>query len=204
LALSGNLELAILDLGLDLPGVLTIDGATDGEGSAENGENSSLGGSGHRLEVDVLGDLQDLSEVNVAVVLHVLDFLAVTRGLLQGADQIGSSAGGDIDLSNTVLDGELAGDLETLPLLGGLLDILTDLLGIETKGTDLWGKGSGGRYFSSDGADDDDLLLIGVEFRGHIGFSIRTKFHQNKMYSLHKPRGGKLKERKTLQITLTR
>ena len=39
--------------------------------------------------------------------------------------------------SLSVLDLELTGDLEALPVLGGLGDVVTDLLGRQTKGTDL-------------------------------------------------------------------
>ena len=39
--------------------------------------------------------------------------------------------------SLSVLDLELTRDLEALPVLGGLGDVVTDLLGRQTKGTDL-------------------------------------------------------------------
>eukprot|EP01084_Bolivina_argentea_P223336 377898_1 len=168
--LVGDLELALVDLVLDGHGVLAVDGAADGDGSSEDGQNGSLHALGHGLVGDVLGDLEDLLEANVATVLDVLDLLAVTRGLLEGADQHGGGTGGDVNLGDAVLDGQAAGDLETLPLLGGLHDVLTNLLGVETEGTDLGGQGGGGGDLTSDGADDDDLLLIGVELRGHSCF----------------------------------
>ena len=40
----------------------------------------------------------------------------------------------------SVLYGELDSDLEALPVSGGLGDVLTDLLGGETEGTDLAGR----------------------------------------------------------------
>ena len=40
----------------------------------------------------------------------------------------------------SVLNGELYSDLEALPVSGGLCNVLTNLLGGETKGTDLAGK----------------------------------------------------------------
>ena len=58
--------------------------------------------------------------------LDVLLLLAVSRGLLEGLDNEGRSGGDDRDLSLTVLDGELDGDTETLPVAGGLGDIFTD------------------------------------------------------------------------------
>ena len=42
-----------------------------------------------------------------------------------------------------VLDLELDGDLEALPLLGGLGDVISDLLGGQAEGTDLGGQGAG-------------------------------------------------------------
>jgi hypothetical protein len=40
----------------------------------------------------------------------------------------------------TVLDGQLDGDTETLPVTSGLGDIFTDLLGRKTERTDLGGE----------------------------------------------------------------
>ena len=66
---------------------------------------------------------------NKLQVLTVLDLLAVTRGLLEGLDNEGGSAGNDGDGGVTVLDGQADSDPQTLHLLGGLGDIITDLLG---------------------------------------------------------------------------
>lgn len=71
----------------------------------------------------------DLVERNVSSVLDVLLLLSVSRRLLQGLDDQTRSAGDDRDLGLTVLDGQLDGDSETLPVTGGLGDIFTDLLG---------------------------------------------------------------------------
>ena len=71
----------------------------------------------------------DLVERNVTSVLDVLLLLSVPRRLLQGLDDQTRSAGDDADLGLTVLDGQLDGDSETLPVTGGLGDVLTDLLG---------------------------------------------------------------------------
>ena len=61
--------------------------------------------------------------------LTVLDLLAVTGGLLERLDDEGGSTGNDGDDGVTVLDGQADGDPEALHLLGGLGDIITDLLG---------------------------------------------------------------------------
>ena len=42
--------------------------------------------------------------------------------------------------SLSVLNSELYSDLEALPVSGGLSNVLTNLLGGETKGTDLAGR----------------------------------------------------------------
>ena len=62
----------------------------------------------------------------------------VTDGLLEGLDDQGSGRGDDGHLGHTVLDRELAGHAQTLPLLCRFLgNVLTNLLGRQTQGTDL-------------------------------------------------------------------
>ena len=75
-----------------------------------------------------------LSEMNTVLVL-----LSISGGLVELADDEGRSARNDLHLfhyestltqysSLTVHDSELDRDLQTLPIHGGLLDIVTDLL----------------------------------------------------------------------------
>ena len=70
----------------------------------------------------------------------VLVLLSVSGGLVELADDEGRSAGNDFHLlhdgstlmhysSLTIHDSQLDRDLQTLPIHGGLLDIVTDLLG---------------------------------------------------------------------------
>ena len=80
---------------------------------------------------------------NIHHALTVLDLLPVPGGLLQGLDDQGGSGGHHRHLGLTVLDGQLDGDLQTLPVGGGLGDVVTDLLGGETQGTNLGGEGGG-------------------------------------------------------------
>jgi hypothetical protein len=54
-----------------------------------------------------------------------------------------------------VLDGELDSDLQALPLRSTLGDIITDLLGVKTEGTDLRGKRGGGTDLTTDSAEAD-------------------------------------------------
>jgi hypothetical protein len=60
------------------------------------------------------------------------------RIYLEGPDAERRSRGDNLDGGNPVLDGELDSDLQTLPVLGLLGDIITDLLGGQTEGTDLF------------------------------------------------------------------
>ena len=69
----------------------------------------------------------------------VLVLLSVSGGLVELADDEGRSAGNDFHLchdestlmhysSLTIHDSQLDRDLQTLPIHGGLLDVVTDLL----------------------------------------------------------------------------
>ena len=64
----------------------------------------------------------------VGAILTVLDLLAVTWRLLQGLDDQRGGGGHHGYLSLTVLDRQLNGDLQTLPVLRCLGDVITDFL----------------------------------------------------------------------------
>ncbi|KAI3477912.1 hypothetical protein L1887_60219 [Cichorium endivia] len=153
-----DLDLAGVDALDDGVGVLAIDGAADGLGGAEDLLDGAGERLGERLEAHLAGDLYDLLEGDVATVLDVLLLLAVARGLLERLDDERGGRGDDRDGSLTVLDGKLDGDAETLPVAGGLGDVLTDLLGRETKRTDLGGKRRRGTDLTTGGTEVDDLL----------------------------------------------
>ena len=127
----------------------------------------------------------DVLHGDVTVVLDVLHLLAVTVGLLQSLDNHSSGGGADSDLKIFELRGktknisapdlrlpvlhrELDGDLQTLPVSGGLHDVLTDLLRTETKGTDLGSQGRGGSHLATDHAELDHTDLIWIEFGRHV------------------------------------
>jgi hypothetical protein len=61
--------------------------------------------------------------------LTVLDLLSVAWGLLEGLDQKSRCGRNDCNISLSVLDSELDGDLEARPLLSGGSNIFTNLLG---------------------------------------------------------------------------
>ena len=75
------------------------------------------------------GSVKDVIHGDVTVVLDVLNLLPVTWGLFQGLDDQGCGGGHNIDSGLTILDGEPDCDLETFPVLCGLGNVVTDLLG---------------------------------------------------------------------------
>ena len=89
--------------------------------------------------------------------LDVLHFLAIAWGLLQGLDDESGRRGNNVDGGLTILDGQPDRDLQAFPVLSGLGDVVTDLLGGETEGTDLGSEGGSGGNFTSDGPQADDL-----------------------------------------------
>ena len=69
--------------------------------------------------------------------LDVLLLLSISWGFLKSSDNQRRSRGNNRDGSLTVLDGKLNSNTNTLIVLGGLGDIFTDLLGGQTKRTNL-------------------------------------------------------------------
>ena len=154
--LLGNLDRTIIDTLDNVVGVLPVNGASNGLGGSEDLLDGTGKVLGKGLVLHLSGDLNkvkndgsassffihhlssnqsptthrnDLVEGNVTSVLDVLLLLSVSRRLLQGLDDQTRCRGDDADLGLTVLDGQLDGDSETLPVTGGLGDIFTDLLG---------------------------------------------------------------------------
>ena len=103
-------------------------GCNTGGGRAGAAQRTSKS-LGHGAAAQLAGNGDDLTEGNRAAVLDVLHLLAVTGGLLQRAQHEGGGAGAHFDGGVAVLAGKLASDRQTLPVLGSLLDIITDLLG---------------------------------------------------------------------------
>lgn len=169
-----TLNLAVVD-GLDngLRG-LAVNLAADRVSSSQDLLDTILQVLGEGLVAHGAGNLDDLLNGDGLVVLDVLLLLAVTRGLLEGLDDERRSSGDNRDSSLTVLDGQLDGDTETFlsmvsvrkkilvflcysncthPVTGSLGDIFTDLLGRETKRTDLRGKGRRGTNLTTGGTE---------------------------------------------------
>lgn len=92
--------------------------------------------------------------------LNVLLLLAVTVGLVEGLDDQRGGSGDELDGSLTVLDDQLDGDADSLPFLSGLSDIISDLLGGKTEGTNLGGKSGSSSGLTSDDANSDYRLSL--------------------------------------------
>lgn len=155
-----DLDLTSVDTLNDGVRVLAVDGAADRLGSAEDLLDGTGKALGERLEAHLAGDLDNLVEGDVATVLDVLLLLAVTRGLLERLDDERRGRGDDRDGSLTVLNGKLDSDTETLPVTSGLGNVFTDLLGRETKRTNLGGKRRRGTDLTTGGTEVDDLQEV--------------------------------------------
>lgn len=158
-----TVNLASLDVVRDILGAAAIDLAADGESSTEDLENNTLESLGHGAVLHLAGDLNNVIEGDGLGVLDVLLLLAVTRRLLEGLDDQGRGGGNNRDRGLTVLDGELDSHTETLPVTSVLGNVFTDLLGRQTKGTDLGGERGLGADLTTSHTQVDDLHLIGIE-----------------------------------------
>ena len=100
--------------------------------------------AGHGAWAHDFGSLDDVLPGQVAVVLDVLDLLAVTGRLLQGADEQGGGRRNDGHGGLAVLDGELDSHLQTTPVRSALGNIITNLLG-GLHGKYSWARLASGR-----------------------------------------------------------
>jgi len=175
-----DLVSALVDLRLKSTRILTVTRASDRDASAEDllagaskcGSHGALTHGASNADEVVLGD--------VAVVEDVLLLLLVADGLLEGLDDEGSGRGDDDDLSLTVLDEELAGDTEALPVLGGLGNVVTDLLGVQTKRTDLGGKSRTRGGLSTDNLHNNFLDFV-VSTLGRHGYCLQIVQNKKKV-----------------------
>ena len=81
--------------------------------------------------------LDDVVHGDVAVVLDVLHLLPVPGRFLESLDDEGGSGGHHGAGGLSVLNLQLNSHLETLPVSGSLGDVISNLLGGETKRTNL-------------------------------------------------------------------
>lgn len=155
-------------------GGLAVDSSTNRLSSTENLLDGAGKLLGKGLVSHLTSNVDDLFQRNVAVVLDILLFLAVSWGLLEGSDDERGSSRDNRHGSLTVLNSKLDSDTNTLVLLGGLSNVLTDLLGGKTKRTDLGSKSGGSTDFTTGGSQVDDLNLIGVELDAKMVVLVNT------------------------------
>ena len=142
--------------------MLAIDGAANGDAGAENFLNGALEFGGVALGSHLLGNGDDLVQLEFAVVDDVLDLLAVTWGFLKGLDDEGSGSGQHSDVALAILDHDLNKDLDALPGGSGLLDIFTDLFGWHTDGGALGSESGSSSHLTTDNLHVDILLFVRI------------------------------------------
>ena len=145
-----DVDFAGVDLGGNLLGALAINSAAKRDASSEDLLDGSLELDGHALGAELLGDIDDVGELEVSVVLHVLLLLSIARTFLEGLDDQGRGGGEDGDEALSVLDHHFDLDLNSAPVSSSLLDVFTDLLGRHTEGTALGSEGSSTGDLTSD------------------------------------------------------
>merc|ERR1712039_129331 len=109
-----------------------------------------------------------MSSIVMLPLCLILNLLPVPGRLLQRLDDEGGGGGDHGAGGLSVLHLQLHGPLQTLPVTGGLGNVISDLLGGETKGTNLGGKGRGCDDLASDRSQVDVLDLIGIELGTHF------------------------------------
>lgn len=110
--------------------------------------------TGKGLAAHLAGNINNLIQGQVTVMLNVLFLLTITRGLLQGLDDHAGSAGLHLKGGNTVGNSELNTDTEALVVKSGLGNIILDLLSGDTEGTNLLGQ-SGTSTFTTNSTDEN-------------------------------------------------
>ena len=145
-----DVDFAGVNLGGNLLWALAINSAAKRDAGSEDLLDGSLELDGHALGAELLGDVDNIGELEVSVVLHVLLLLSIARTFLKSLDNKGSGGGEHGDEALSVLDHHFDLDLNSAPVSSGLLNIFTDFLGWHTKGTALGGKSGSTCYFTSD------------------------------------------------------
>lgn len=129
ISMYGNSEFSRLDLSANVAGRGSLDGAAHGGAGTEDLAHSPSQILGKRAVTNLTGNLNNLIESQVAVMLDVLLLLAITGGLLEGLDDVAGRAGLDLEGGHTVSDGQLDTDTEAFVVLGLLGNVFLDLLG---------------------------------------------------------------------------
>lgn len=125
----GNGKLTRLNLSANVAGRGTLNAAAHRRAGTKNLTNSSGQILSQRTVTNLAGNLNNLIKGKVTVMLNVLLLLTITWWLLQGLDDVTGSGRLDFEGGNTVANGKLDTDTETLIILGFLGNIILNLLG---------------------------------------------------------------------------
>lgn len=157
----GNGNRAFVDLGSQLSGGHSVNGASHGAAGSEYLLDRSGKLAGQRTGTHLAGNVNDGVERQVSVVLDVLFLLAVSWRLLERLDDEAGGGRHGLNTGNAVLHDDLATQTQTLE--GGrlLLDVFVHLFGGDTEGTDLLGERRTST-FSTDNTDENYM-------RGRMG-----------------------------------
>ncbi|GER28707.1 auxin efflux carrier [Striga asiatica] len=155
-----NLHVSISNLLLQILRILPVHGAANGNTRSQDLLHSAAQVLRHGARAHDLRDLDDVVERDVAVVLDVLRLLPVTLRLLQRLDDQRRGRRHHGDLRLAVLDRELDGHAEALPVLGRLLG--------DAERADFGGEGGRRPDFAAGDADEDVDHLRGIELRRHF------------------------------------
>ena len=149
---------------------LTVNSATNGLRRSQDFFDDTSQVSGHGPGSHGPSSAQDIIHGDVAIVLDVLDFLAVTWRFLKSLNDESGSTRYHIHFGLTVLDGPSYGDFQAFPILGCLGDVITNLFGGQTQRTNLGGQSRGGSDFTTDSTKADNLKQLTLKLFLYIIF----------------------------------
>ena len=133
-----TINFPVVDLIDDVMGRHAVDCATHGLGDPQNLLHHPGEVLGHGPGPHDAGGVDDVVQTHVAAVFDVLDLLPVPGRLLEGLDDEGGGGGDHGHGGLAVLDLELHGHLQTLPVRRVLGDVVSDLPEGEAEGTTGW------------------------------------------------------------------
>jgi len=133
-----NFYLPASDFVDDIMWVYPIYGTTDGLSGAQYLLHCSLELLGNGSMTHLTGDIYNLLKAQITAVSHILHLFSVSLWLLQLTDDEHGGRWNNIDFGHSILDGELAGDLQAFVLCRCSAYVFTNLFWIQAKGSNFW------------------------------------------------------------------
>merc|ERR1719223_1693264 len=124
-----DIEITRINLGLQVLRIASINSATDSIASSKDFFDGAFEFFGTALEAHLASDVNDGGLGQIARVLDVLGFLAVTQRLLQRLDHETCCIRLNVDLCCTILDGKFHSHTNAFSCACVLHNIITNLLG---------------------------------------------------------------------------